>query len=153
MNDRKQPASGGVPGHWRHEKDAGGIVWLCIDKVDGSVNVLSRPVLEALASLLETLERDPPRGVVIHSGKDNGFVMGADINEFTKIENPAQGYALIRLGQQVLDRLEALPCPTVAVINGFALGGGLELALASDDPSGSSASASSTRSCRASRPR
>lgn len=130
MNDSKEPATGDAAGHWRRDKDADGIVWLGIDKSDGSVNVLSRPVLEELASILDTLERDPPRGVVIHSGKDNGFVMGADINEFTRVENPEQGYALIRLGQQAFDRLEALRCPTVAVINGFALGGGLELAMA-----------------------
>lgn len=130
MNDRKEPATRGATRHWQLEKDADGLVWLCIDKADGSVNVLSRPVLEELASILETLEHDTPRGVVIHSGKDNGFVMGADINEFTKVESPEQGYALIRLGQQVFDRLEALRCPTVAVINGFALGGGLELAMA-----------------------
>lgn len=130
MNDELEPATSDATRHWQVEKDAAGIVWLCIDKADGSVNVLSRPVLEGLGSLLETLERNPPRGVVIHSGKTNGFVMGADINEFTKVENPEQGYALIRLGQQTFDRLEALRCPTLAVINGFALGGGLELAMA-----------------------
>ncbi len=116
--------------HWRQEKDGDGIIWWCIDKADASANVLSGEVLQELVSLLEPLEQDPPRGLVIHSGKRNGFVMGADINEFTSIESAEQAYELIRLGQQVFDRLEALRCPTVAVINGFALGGGLELALA-----------------------
>ena len=118
--------------HWTSETGDDGIVWLCIDKADGGANVLSGEVLRELHQLIEPLAKTPPKGVVIHSGKSNGFVMGADINEFTKIENPQQAYELIRLGQQVLDQLEALPCPTVAVINGFALGGGLELAMACD---------------------
>jgi 3-hydroxyacyl-CoA dehydrogenase/enoyl-CoA hydratase/3-hydroxybutyryl-CoA epimerase len=118
--------------HWTSETGDDGSVWLCIDKADGGANVLSGEVLRELHQLIEPLAKAPPRGVVIHSGKSNGFVMGADINEFTKIENPQQAYELIRLGQQVLDQLEALPCPTVAVINGFALGGGLELAMACD---------------------
>jgi 3-hydroxyacyl-CoA dehydrogenase/enoyl-CoA hydratase/3-hydroxybutyryl-CoA epimerase len=118
--------------HWTSETGDDGIVWLCIDKADGGANVLSGEVLKELHELIEPLAKQPPKGVVIHSGKSNGFVMGADINEFTKIENPEQAYALIRLGQQVLDELEALPCPTVAAINGFALGGGLELAMACD---------------------
>jgi 3-hydroxyacyl-CoA dehydrogenase/enoyl-CoA hydratase/3-hydroxybutyryl-CoA epimerase len=116
--------------HWTSETDANGIAWLCIDKADGGANVLSGEVLSELNAIIEPLAAEPPTGVVIHSGKRNGFVMGADINEFTTIENPDQAYSLIRLGQQVLGRLEALPCPTVAVINGFALGGGLELAMA-----------------------
>ena len=130
MNEEKERATGVNTGHWRRESDADGIAWLCIDKADGSANVLSRAVLEELAAVLQSYETTAPRGLVLHSGKENGFVMGADINEFTKLENPDQAYELIRLGQQVLDRLEALRCPTVAVINGFALGGGLELAMA-----------------------
>jgi 3-hydroxyacyl-CoA dehydrogenase/enoyl-CoA hydratase/3-hydroxybutyryl-CoA epimerase len=118
--------------HWTSEIDDRGIAWLCIDKADSGANVLSGDVLMELNSIIEPMQEQPPAGIVIHSGKSNGFVMGADINEFTTIENPQQAYELIRLGQRVLDRLEALPCPTVAVINGFALGGGLELAMACD---------------------
>lgn len=118
--------------HWRQETDNDGIVWWCIDKAGAGPNVLSGEVLRELVSMLEPLEPDPPRGLVLYSGKRNGFVMGADINEFTSIDSADQAYELIRLGQQVFARLEALRCPTVAVINGFALGGGLELALACD---------------------
>ena len=118
--------------HWRIETDANRLAWLCIDKGDGSANVLSGPVLTELDSILERFENDLPAGVALYSGKRNGFVMGADIKEFTTIENPDEAYDLIRLGQGVIDRLEALPCPSVAVLNGFALGGGLELAMACD---------------------
>ena len=118
--------------HWRQETDNNGIVWWCIDKADASANVLSGEVLHELTEMLDSVEANPPRGLVLYSGKQNGFIMGADINEFTTIDSAEQGYDLIRLGQQVLDRLETLRCPSVAVINGFALGGGLELALACD---------------------
>ena len=128
MNAAATPATE----HWRSETDDNGVVWLCIDKSDGSANVLSGPVLQELDSHLDALPSTTVRGLVVYSGKSNGFVMGADIKEFTTIQNADQGYELIRLGQQVLDKLEALACPTVAVINGFALGGGLELAMACD---------------------
>jgi len=118
--------------HWKLEIDTDGFAWLMIDKAESNANVLSAEVLRELNDALERLESDLPNGVVLHSGKRSGFVMGADINEFTSIETPEQAYELIRLGQGVIDRLAALPCPTVAVINGFALGGGLELAMACD---------------------
>jgi 3-hydroxyacyl-CoA dehydrogenase / enoyl-CoA hydratase / 3-hydroxybutyryl-CoA epimerase len=124
----EQPAA--EPTHWRTETDANGIFWLCLDKADSSANVLSGPVLRELAGVLETVQQNLPRGLVIYSAKRNGFIMGADINEFTRIENEDEAYSLIRLGQQVIQQLASLRCPTVAAIDGFALGGGLELALA-----------------------
>ena len=116
--------------HWRRDTDSDGIHWLCLDKAESKANVLSEAVLREFESILSGLEANPPRGLVIYSGKPSGFVMGADINEFTSIETADQGYELIRIGQQLFDRLEALRCPTAAVFNGFALGGGLEMALA-----------------------
>ena len=115
---------------WKMERDADGIVWLTLDKPGSSTNVLGHAILEELGSLIEPLAADPPKGVVIRSGKANGFVAGADIKEFTGFKSATDAYALIRGGQLVFDKIESLPCPTVAAIHGFALGGGMELALA-----------------------
>jgi 3-hydroxyacyl-CoA dehydrogenase/enoyl-CoA hydratase/3-hydroxybutyryl-CoA epimerase len=115
---------------WRLERDSDDIVWLTADKPGTSTNVLSSHVLRELDALLERIESPPPRGVVVISAKKSGFVAGADIKEFTGVTSPESGYRLIHAGQQILERLHALPCPTVAAIQGFALGGGLELALA-----------------------
>ena len=116
--------------NWRIETESGGLVWLCLDKAEGSANVLSSEVLLEFGDIVAALEQEPPRGVVIYSGKPSGFVMGADINEFTTIQTADEGFGLIRQGQQLFDRVEALRCPVVAVLNGFCLGGGLELAMA-----------------------
>jgi 3-hydroxyacyl-CoA dehydrogenase/enoyl-CoA hydratase/3-hydroxybutyryl-CoA epimerase len=118
--------------HWTAETDDEGIVWLRIDKADANANVLSSEVMTELDTLMEFYASAPPKGLVIHSGKRNGFIMGADINEFTSVDSPRRAYEVTRLGQQVFDKLEGLRCKTVAVINGFALGGGLELAMACD---------------------
>lgn len=118
--------------NWTLERDENGIAWLGIDKPGGSANTLSADVLTELDAVLQELERDIPKGVVLYSGKESGFIMGADINEFVKIESEDEAYRLIRQGQGVMDRMEALTCPTVAVISGFCLGGGLELAMACD---------------------
>jgi len=116
--------------HWQVEIDADRVAFLVLDKAGTSANTLSSDVLHELDARLTEIERSQPAAVVVCSAKSSGFVAGADIKEFTGLRNPAQAYELIRIGQKVFDRLEALPCPTAAAINGFALGGGLELALA-----------------------
>jgi len=115
---------------WQMERDSDGIVWLTVDKPGTSANVLSSHVLRELDAIIDRIALPPPRGVVVLSGKKSGFIAGADIKEFTGITSAESGYRLIHAGQQVFDRLEGLLCPTVAAIHGFALGGGLELALA-----------------------
>ncbi|MGB5256661.1 MAG: 3-hydroxyacyl-CoA dehydrogenase NAD-binding domain-containing protein [Woeseiaceae bacterium] len=116
--------------HWKTLTDDDGIVWLCIDKADASANVLSSAVMLELNDILEPLEKQPPRGLVIHSGKAGSFIMGADINEFVGIDSEQLAYELVSQGQQLFNRIENLKCPSVAVINGVCLGGGLELAMA-----------------------
>ena len=118
--------------HWRTEDDADGIRWLILDKADSRTNVLSQAVLHELADLVEELVSSPPAGVVIKSAKDSGFIAGADISEFRALADSGQAEELVRQGQRLLNQLEILPCPTVAAIHGFALGGGMELALACD---------------------
>jgi len=116
--------------HWRQEQDSDDIIWLYLDQADSKANVLCRAVVEELDSLLEDIEYDKPRGVILTSAKSSGFIAGADIKEFTTLQDQDDGFALVRRAQGVFDRLEALRCPTVALIQGFCLGGGMELALA-----------------------
>lgn len=116
--------------HWTLQTDAERIGWLTCDMAGASTNVLSGEVVRELAEKLKEVAALRPVGMVVQSGKRNGFIAGADIKEFLGIRSPAQGYELVRAGQSVMQQLEDLPFPTVAAVHGFALGGGLELALA-----------------------
>jgi len=116
--------------NWRLERDGHDIAWLYIDRADSAANTLSAEVLEELYEILNHLKQDRPQGLVILSGKSSGFIAGADIKEFTTLGGQSDAEALIGRGQAVLDRLTALGMPTVALIQGFCLGGGMELALA-----------------------
>ena len=118
-------------GHFRVATDDNGIVWMVLDRTDKRVNTIDRPVLEELATHIERFEREKPAAIVIRSGKAAGFAAGADINQFVGASK-AEIKAALDQGHQVLDRLAALSCRTIAVVHGHCLGAGLELALACD---------------------
>lgn len=128
MTPTPDPAATAV--NWSLSFDADNLGWLTLDCAGSSANTLGCAVLDELATRLAAVRARAPRGLVIRSAKAGGFIAGADIREFTTLSSPADGEALVRRGQAVLAALEALPCPTVALIHGYALGGGLELALA-----------------------
>src|SRR3977135_1642623 len=111
-------------------RDGDGIAWLLFDRADASANTLSADVIEELDSVLTALESQRPAGSVIRSAKKSGFIAGADVNEFRGATDPRPVETAIGRAHAVIDRLEALKIPTVAVIHGFCLGGGLEVALA-----------------------
>lgn len=103
---------------------------LTLDVAGQSANALTREVMEALDRVLNDIANRGVRGLIIRSGKASGFVVGADVHEFEHVGDATEAAGLAREGQIVLDRLPALAFPSVALIHGFCLGGGLELALA-----------------------
>ncbi len=116
-------------GNWRAATDADRVMWLVLDRPGKSVNVIDRQVLEELNALIDRIEAERPAAVVLRSAKPAGFAAGADINQFVGASTD-DIRAMLGQGHIVLDRLEHLAMPTIAVIHGHCLGAGLELALA-----------------------
>ncbi len=116
--------------HWQADPRTDGILVLTLNRADQNVNALSRAVLDELEAMVERIALEPPKGVVIISGKAAGFIPGADIKGFEDIAAKGQTEAWIRHGQLVFQKLAELRCPTVAAIHGHCMGGGTEIALA-----------------------
>src|SRR5215471_17540220 len=120
---------------WRNfilARDDDGIAWLALDKANAGANTLSEEVLAELNDVLATLESDMPKGLVLRSANPKGFIAGADIGEFRGMTAAAAVEARLVQAHAVVDRLDRLAAPTVAVVHGYCLGGGLEIALACD---------------------
>jgi 3-hydroxyacyl-CoA dehydrogenase / enoyl-CoA hydratase / 3-hydroxybutyryl-CoA epimerase len=116
--------------HWKLSIDGDNLAWLYFDREGASTNTFSREVLRELSGIADRLRATPPRGLAILSAKDNGFAAGADIQEFTTLQGADDAMAFSQLGNEVFDKIEALPFATVAMVHGFCMGGGTELALA-----------------------
>jgi 3-hydroxyacyl-CoA dehydrogenase/enoyl-CoA hydratase/3-hydroxybutyryl-CoA epimerase len=117
--------------HWRLDIDDIGIFWLYCDRAGESTNTLGRDVMLELESVIDFASEQSASGLVFLSAKKNGFIAGADIREFGagSSEEVAE---VIRSGHSIFNKIETLPCPTIAAVHGFCLGGGLELALCCD---------------------
>ena len=119
---------------WRFSIDGEGIAWAIFDREGESANSLGRrPILE-LAAIVERVEAEARaknvKGLVLLSGKEKGFIVGADIREFENFETEAQVIESLGPVNAMLDRIERLSVPVVAAVHGVCVGGGLELILA-----------------------
>lgn len=119
---------------WRFSVDQDGIAWAIFDREGASANALGARPLEELSLIVSKVERGAQdrsiRGLVLLSGKEKGFIVGADINEFEGFASEADVVDKLKIVTSLFDRIERLPVPAVAGIHGVCVGGGLELALA-----------------------
>src|SRR3569833_390832 len=120
--------------NWRFELDVENIGWLTIDTQNAPVNTLSRLALTELDAVIARVEELVATGelvgLVFQSGKESGFIAGADVSEFDTMSDPAILTEALKRTHAIMDRIERLKVPVIATISGFCLGGGLELALA-----------------------
>ncbi|MGA7372086.1 MAG: 3-hydroxyacyl-CoA dehydrogenase NAD-binding domain-containing protein [Methyloceanibacter sp.] len=119
---------------WRLSVDYEGIAWALMDREGERVNSMGRRLTEELGEIVKWAEtaaiHGEIKGLVLMSAKATGFLVGADIREFSRFATEQQVKEVVKATLGLLDRIEKLPIPVVAAIHGFCLGGGLELALA-----------------------
>jgi len=116
--------------HLHLHVDAGGILRLDVDCADSAINRLSDAVLDEFAQVLDFTTQSAPAAMIIASRKPSGFIAGADIDSFSTLQSPDAARALLERGWNLLNRLASVAFPTLALIRGHCLGGGLELAMA-----------------------
>ncbi|MCW8924778.1 MAG: 3-hydroxyacyl-CoA dehydrogenase NAD-binding domain-containing protein [Xanthomonadales bacterium] len=118
--------------HWHTKTDIDGVLWLSLDRDGKNTNSLSLEVLSELGLIVDQLETDAPVGLVLQSGKPGTFIVGADVHEFDSYDDVEAASDGIRQVHRLFNRIEALPFPKVVIIDGYCLGGGVELSLAFD---------------------
>lgn len=117
---------------WNLEIDEKKIGWLHIDVPDQSANTLSQAAIDDLSLILDKAIHANLKGLVIVSDKSSGFIAGAEVSEFTQISHADDAEKMMTNAREALAKLENMSVPTIALVHGFCLGGGLELALACD---------------------
>lgn len=117
---------------WNLEIDDKKIGWLHIDAPDQSANTLSQAAIDDLSLILDKAIHANLKGLVIVSDKSSGFIAGAEVSEFTQISHADDAEKMMANAREALAKLENMSVPTIALVHGFCLGGGLELALACD---------------------
>lgn len=119
--------------HFHCEYDDENIIWVGIDRAKSSTNTINEELLSEFNQILADIEHnDKIQGLVIYSRKDNGFIAGADVEQFKTLDSRDAILEFLGKGQAVFNKLEKLAIPTVAMIDGFCMGGGTELVLACD---------------------
>lgn len=118
--------------HWKLSTDIDNVLWLSLDREGETANSLSLEVLSELGTIVDKLEANPPSGLVLQSAKPGSFIVGADVREFDDYDDAEMASDGISQVHRLFNRIEALPFPKVVSIDGYCLGGGLELALAFD---------------------
>ena len=118
---------------WTTHIDEQWIAWLRFDLEGEKVNKFTTQVMTELYAALDPLATNQSiKAVVITSGKEDSFIVGADINELATIQDNDDARKKAQAGQQLFNKIAALDVPTVAVIHGPCMGGGLEMSLACD---------------------
>ncbi|MCD8542793.1 MAG: 3-hydroxyacyl-CoA dehydrogenase NAD-binding domain-containing protein [Gammaproteobacteria bacterium] len=116
--------------HWHYHIDHDNIAWATFSKKDTAINTLDYETLAELKKIIDATENSHSIALVILSGKESGFIAGADIEQFQRCQNAEEGLRLILFGQEVFSALEKMKKPTLALIEGSCMGGGMELTLA-----------------------
>ncbi|MBK6905964.1 MAG: enoyl-CoA hydratase/isomerase family protein [Rhodocyclaceae bacterium] len=120
--------------NWKLERETDGesghIAWAILDVAGASANALGAEVMTELGQLLDDCEKNPPKALIFKSGKAAGFIAGANIEEFAQNDTPEKARAAVQRGWDVYERLSRVNFPTLALVRGHCMGGGLELALA-----------------------
>ena len=112
------------------ERGDDGVVLLTVDRQE-KLNALNPQVTEEIGQALLDVEQDAPRAIIVTGAGERAFVAGADISEMSRME-PLEAKRFTEIGHAAMALLDKSPIPTIAAVNGFALGGGCELALACD---------------------
>src|SRR6187551_722036 len=102
--------------HLRMERDERGVATIFLDVKDSPVNIFNDEVVGELSMAVDELERTLPRALVFRSAKPSGFLAGADVKQIQRLRTEDEVRAVIAAGQQLFERIERLPCPSIAVI-------------------------------------